>query len=174
MDTLSHGLWGAAGFGRKNRQSFWTSFCFGVGPDLLSFGLFFLIRLLTPNTPLLYGPMDPDMFPGYLYGLYNVTHSFVVFLAVFLVVFWFRGKPLWEMLAWPLHILFDIFTHSASFFPTPFLWPLSSYTFSGIMWHDPRIFIPNVVLLIGLYVWFFVIRRRKRKRPLQEGGIFTP
>jgi hypothetical protein len=67
------------------------------------------------------------------------------------------------MLAWLLHILVDIPTHSTRFFPTPFLWPISSYEFSGIGWANPMIFIPNVVLLTSLYVWYFLIRPRLKK-----------
>ncbi len=42
MDIVSHGLWGGAAFGRKNKKSFWVAFLFGVLPDLLAFGPFFI------------------------------------------------------------------------------------------------------------------------------------
>jgi hypothetical protein len=46
MDILSHGLWGAIAFGRRDRPSFWLAFLLGLAPDLLSFGiLYFAVSL---------------------------------------------------------------------------------------------------------------------------------
>ena len=70
--------------------------------------------------------------------------------------------PIWESFAWGLHIIFDIFTHSYRFFPTPFLWPISDVKVNGWPWGMPAIFIPNVILLALLYAWFFL---RQRKVP---------
>lgn len=76
-----------------------------------------------------------------------------------------------EMLAWPLHILVDIPTHSERFFPTPFLWPLSDFHVDGHPWSDPRIFIPNVILIAGLYTWYYWWRpRRERLRQALENA----
>ena len=44
MDILSHGLWGAIAFGRRNRPSFWLAFVIGLAPDLLSFGILWMGR----------------------------------------------------------------------------------------------------------------------------------
>jgi membrane-bound metal-dependent hydrolase YbcI (DUF457 family) len=96
-----------------------------------------------------------------VYTLYNVSHSFLTAFLVFGIVWFVYKKPMFELLAWPLHILVDIPTHSSEFFPTPFLWPLSDFTVNGISWGQPVIFIPNVVLLIGLYVWFFYKKYHK-------------
>lgn len=163
MDIVSHGLYGGVFFGRKNKLSFWLSFFFGVAPDLFSFGI------LTVGTWL--GLLDrpdwssgsPPIIPQFVYVLYNYTHSFMVFVVVFGLVWWLRKKPLLEMLSWPLHILVDIPTHSNRFFPTPFLWPISDYKVNGHPWSSPEIFIPNVILLISLYLWFFLIKPRLHK-----------
>lgn len=172
MDILSHGLYGGVAFGRKTQQSFWASFFFGIAPDLFSFGVF------TAGTWV--GIFDhpdwssgqhpgPGQFPSFVQGSYDLTHSLVVFVLVFAAVWLIRQKPLWEMAGWGLHILVDIPTHSDAFFPTPFLWPVSSYSINGHPWSSPEIFIPNVILLIGLYGWFFVIKPwRARRKALQE------
>ena len=162
MDIVSHGLWGSLAFGRKNRKSFWTAFFFGIAPDLFSFGLFTIgVWLgLEHGTDWSGGPPDPSRIPPYVHQLYNVTHSLVVFAIVFVLVMLIRRKPWWEMSAWGLHILVDIPTHSERFFPTPFLWPFSDFHINGISWGQPIIFIPNVILLLALYFWYFVIRRR--------------
>ncbi|HEY7531274.1 MAG TPA: hypothetical protein VH681_00670, partial [Nitrospiraceae bacterium] len=63
-------------------------------------------------------------------------------------------RPLWGLSAWGLHVLVDIPTHSFAFFPTPFLWPLSTWKFDGWQWMTPTILVPNYVLLALLYAWF--------------------
>lgn len=163
MDIISHGLWGGLAFGRKSRRSFWLSFFFGIAPDLLSFGLFTMSVWLGLAHGLDWnaGPPDPGLVPQYVHNLYNVTHSLVVFALAFGLVWLLRKKPVWEMGGWLFHILLDIPTHGVQFFPTPFLWPISDVHIDGRPWSNPDIFIPNVVLLISLYLWFFVIRRRR-------------
>ena len=59
----------------------------------------------------------------------------------------------WPMLAWPMHIIVDFFTHSIEFFPTPILWPISDYRFDGIPWSNPYIWFSNIAGIILLYVW---------------------
>jgi hypothetical protein len=70
-------------------------------------------------------------------------------------------KPILEFMAWGLHILVDIPTHSSAFFPTPFLWPLSDFMVDGVGWSSPWIFFPNLILLVVFYLWFFVHKKRK-------------
>ncbi len=167
MDTLSHGLYGGVAFGRASKKSFWLSFLFGVGPDLLSFGLFTAgtwVGLFDhPDWSSGRHP-DPSQIPQFVHILYDVTHSFIVFALIFALVWFFRKKPLYEMLGWPLHILVDIPTHSDQFFPTPFLWPLSDYRVNGHPWSSPEIFIPNVILILSLYLWFYVIKPWRQKK----------
>lgn len=162
MDTLSHALYGGIAFGRHSRFSYWLAFFFGMAPDLFSFGLLFITNLLgiTHRPDWSAGPPPESMIPGYVHTMYDITHSLVVFAVVFALVWMIRHKPLWEMLAWPLHILVDIPTHSSEFFPTPFLWPLSDFHIDGHPWSRPEIFIPNVLILIGLYGWFWWKRKK--------------
>lgn len=165
MDIVSHGLWGGLAFGRKNRRSFWIAFFCGIAPDLFSFGIFSAMNILglVSGPDWSNGPPDPRSIPDYVYHLYNMTHSLVMFAVVFLVVWAIRKKPLYELFAWPLHILMDIPTHSTQFFPTPFLWPFVDYRVDGIPWSHPYIFFPNWIFLILLYLYFFVYRKRKIK-----------
>lgn len=166
MDVLSHGLWGGISFGRKNRRSFWLAFLFGVLPDLIPFGPFFAAVFLgfyeRPSFAL--GGHPPEyLMPPFVHYLYQWTHSLVIFAIVFALAWLLLRHPVYPLLAWLLHIVFDIFTHTASFFPTPFLWPLSNYHVSLINWSDPRIFIPDVAFLFLLYVWFFLARARSHR-----------
>jgi len=165
MDILSHGLWGGITFGRKNRRNYWWAFFFGISPDLFSFGIFMAMRVLglVSGPDWSSGPPPMEKIPAYVRLLYNPTHSLIVFAAIFFLVWLLLKKPFLPMLAWGLHILFDIPTHSAEFFPTPFLWPLSGLQVDGVPWSHPVIFIPNIVFLAGLYSWYFLVRRRKQK-----------
>lgn len=165
MDFLSHGLWGGIALGRASRRSFWLAFVFGMAPDLCSFGLVFADGLLTHGLDFFNGlghPPDAAQIPAYVNQLYDATHSLPVFALVFALVWWLRKRPLMELGAWGLHIVVDVFTHSAKFFPTPFLWPLSDAHVDGVPWSEPAIFFTNVGLLVGVYAWFF-IRKPKRR-----------
>ena len=172
MDIISHGLWGSIVFGRKNRRSFWLSFLFGILPDLAAFAPFFTLTILgiTYREWEIGEPPDPESIPDYIYQIYNISHSLIVFLAAFLFLLFLFRRPIWEFTAWGLHILLDIPTHSSGFFPTPFLWPISDFRFNGHPWSDPVIFLPNVFLLLSLYIWYFKIypKRRKIDIPIQK------
>jgi len=65
------------------------------------------------------------------------------------------------MLAWSLHILIDIPTHQG-IFALHFLWPLSSYGFSGIRWENPWFFAANYSALFFLYLWLWIGARRRQ------------
>jgi len=160
MDIISHGLWGSLLVGRQNKTQFWLAFFFGVAPDLFSFGIFTVLTLLGINSRPDWsaGPPPMEAIPAYINTFYNITHSLIIFLIIFTLVSLILKKPLWVMLAWPLHILLDIFTHSSEFFPTPFLWPVASYTFNGIGWGTPSIFFTNWGLLLILYIWFAITK----------------
>jgi len=172
MDIISHGLWGAIAFGRKNRKSFLLAFLFGVLPDLLSFGIFFVLAIFGVFERPDFGGMEPptnEMVPSFVHSLYNVTHSLVVFLVIFVLLWVAFKRPIFVFAAWGLHILIDIPTHSSSFFPTPFLWPLSDFIIDGKSWASPYIFFPDVILLSFLYIWFFIWKRRGKDRSNKEG-----
>ena len=165
MDIISHGLWGGIAFGRKSKRLFWWSFLIGIAPDLLSFGLFSVANILGlvsgPDWKL--GSVDPLAFPIAIYKLYNITHSLVIFALVFGLVWFLRRKPFLPILAWGLHILVDIPTHSAAFFPTPFLWPISNFTVNGVSWGQPLIFFPDIILLAALYLVWWRSKMKKKK-----------
>lgn len=163
MDILSHGLYGGVAFGRQSRTAYWLAFLFGILPDLVAFGPHFVSSLFgnggfprpseeAPHTLIV---------PEYVYGIYNLSHSFVIFAVAFALVWLLRRRPLLPMLAWGLHVLIDIPTHTTAFFPTPFLWPLADVRVNGIAWSDPWIFIPNIIILAVLYAgWRYTVRRR--------------
>ncbi len=163
MDTLSHGLYGGIAFGRKSRKDYITAFLFGVMPDILAFGPVFagsFLGLMEWPSRHIEGT-DILIMPKYVYHVYNATHSLIIF-GIFFGLLWLFKKKKFAMLslAWPLHILVDIPTHTLQFFPTPVLWPFSSFAFNGIRWSNPIIFIPNVIILIVLHTIWYLKRKR--------------
>lgn len=154
MDIISHGLWGGAAFGRNNKKIFWIAFFFGIAPDLFSFGIYFVQRILT-NGFIFSHEAYHTVIPSYVYTLYNFTHSLIIFSIIFLIASYFLRRPVYEMCGWGLHIAMDIFTHSYAFFPTPFLFPISEFKIDAIGWSHPIIFIPNLVLLVVIYAYLY-------------------
>lgn len=160
MDIFSHGLWGGVALGRKQKSLYWWSFGFGMMPDLLSFGVYTVANFFS----LVSGPeWNPALIPQSVHVLYSITHSFVIFVPIFGLVWFLRKKPFLPLLAWSLHILVDIPTHSASFFPTPFLWPVSNIIVDGVSWARPIVFYPDVVLLVVVYLVWWINSRRNRR-----------
>jgi hypothetical protein len=186
MDIFAHTLWTAAGakvlntnrkFLEKNKgpmKVWWAAF-WGVAPDLFAFGFPFLAGLYFIVT----GHLDLSQF-GAHHGLglpesaswisdlppklYNISHSFVTFAVVFLVVWAIRKRPYYEMLGWALHIAIDIPSHVANFYPTPLFWPVSNWKFlHGVSWGNPTYMIINYSALALVWIFILVHYFRKKK-----------
>ena len=164
MDIIAHGLYGGVGFAHKSKKSFWTAVWWGVFPDLVAFGTFFPYFVWTRGfyreEIMRIEPPTLEIIPSYVYAIYNYSHSLIIFSFIFGLVWLWYKKPVLEMLAWPLHIIMDIPTHSGAFFPTPFLYPLSSFYVEGIPWGTPYIFFGYWTMLFILYGIMFLIRYR--------------
>ena len=105
MDIFSHGLWGGVAFGRKNRKVFWLAFAIGMLPDIFSFGILWIANILgLYQRPDWHqgGPPPMDSIPPFISYLYNATHSLIIFLAVFFIIWAVRKKPFWLLGAWGL------------------------------------------------------------------------
>lgn len=167
MDIVSHGLWGGLAFGKQNRQKYWLAFICGVLPDILSFGIFTIAQVIGLEARIDWAdkPTNADI-PSYVHILYNYTHSLIIFIAVFLLVWLIIKRPFIPLLAWGFHIALDIFTHSDAFFPTPFLWPLSDFKVDGISWSHPLIFFPNWILIIIGYTAWYIYKKKQQKKTL--------
>ena len=164
MDVFAHALWTTAGgivaqrrFQRRIRLG-WLA-VWGVLPDLVTFAVPAAIRvwrLLTgASKSLLPDGRGPHF--DWVWGLYNGTHSAVVFAACFGAVWLVAGRPVLEMLGWGLHILIDVFTHSG-FFAVQFLWPLSAIHLDGVRWEEPWFLAMNYAALAAVYLLLWVRR----------------
>lgn len=161
MDIISHGFWGGIAFGRHAKKAFLIAFFFGVLPDLFAFSGTFIERLFF-DREIIHAPIS--QIPRYVYTLYSISHSLVISLAVVLICVAIWKSRAYVMLAWPLHILFDVVSHDLRFFPTPFLWPFPTPYFPGTPWSTPWVFFSNWILLIGLYIaWYFIWKIKSKK-----------
>ena len=163
MDIISHGLWGGVTLGRKKRSNFIYGFGLSILPDILGEGIMFsLIFLGVNNMPSIeQGHPNITEFPVYVQNFYNATHSLIIFLTVFALFWIITRKPFWLLLAWGLHIIIDIPTHSFKLFPTPFLWPISDFKINGIPWDNSIVLIPNILLLVIFYI-FWLYKKKLR------------
>ncbi len=163
MDVLAHGLWGGAGFLSRGRKTFAAALVLGMAPDLLSFGLFHLTHPQWISQRILgevSGPPPISILPDFVFHAYNLTHSLIVWSVLFGLIWVWRRHPPWVFLAWGLHILCDIPTHSSSYFPTPFLWPLPTPFVQGISWATRWFMVTNYTALLLAYIALLVYRRR--------------
>ena len=184
MDTLSHGLWGGVIAKVANRTSprlsYGWSFWWGVFPDLAAFGIPFLwlfsrIAFSSMTFADIYrshGSAPPSLPASYWFDtfaptVYNYSHSFIIFIGVFALVALIARRPVWELMAWPLHILVDIPTHTDGFYVTPFLWPVSDVHVQGIRWLNMELLLVNYALLALVYL---ALKSRKRSSaiPFQQ------
>lgn len=161
MDTLSHTLWGGGLFGFRGHIR--LALFFGAFPDLVSFGLWLPQRVLENGLEFGNGPPPLEQMPGWLFTSYDFSHSLLVALAVIVLVAWRRRDIAFAMLAWPFHILLDVPFHSADFFPTKILWPLSDWIFDGIHWGNPWVWFSNLTGLALLWAWRWRKRNGVRK-----------
>lgn len=160
MDIFAHGLWGGVTFGRK--RLFGLAMLFGVLPDLLSFGPLFLMRLSSGT--LKFGKPNLAEIPGWVFTSYNISHSLFTALVLYFLIRYFSKNLSFAFLVYPLHILCDIPTHSKSFFPTPFLFPVSNIKVDGISWADPVFMLVNYSAIVTAYTLFFIWKFRIKKK----------
>ena len=168
MDTLSHAGWGYVV--SKHRGMAWWGALAGAMPDLLFFipsrieivierGWGVAARIGgEPGVWRAGGPpLPPELVEAY-WRYYVWTHSLVMLAAVTLVVATTRFRRwCWLAVPYALHIVMDLPTHER-YEGRPF-YPLSDWYFIGLSWGDPRIFFPNVVLLLVALWW---VRKRSR------------
>ena len=161
MDTFSHALWGYGLFGYKRYA--WLALFFGAMPDLISFGAFMVMQVVTGAW--LAGPPPLHTLPPWLFINYAIGHSFIVSFAVLALVRFWRKEIAFTMLAWPFHIVLDFPFHTKAYFATPIFWPISDFKVDGIAWSRWYIWWPNVAGLAILLVY-----RHRQKKKLKSGA----
>lgn len=163
MDTLSHAAWGWVTLRRPRPYLAWWGAAAGALPDILFFvpyaieqvavgGVRSLLLANEPGVWKLDGPPLPPIMAAAYDSYYVYTHSLVLLGGALLLLYAARQRQwLWLGLPYAVHILMDIPTHER-FAPQPFF-PLSDWRFIGLSWGDPRIFWPQLALLLGALAW---------------------
>jgi hypothetical protein len=160
----------------------------GVMPDILSFTpviVWMLWQMFVCDVDFWHIPR-PELLPPeernkivifqLTRTLYQTSHSFVFFFSAFLLVWlvrWYTGSiqavnyknnvtrfmP-FAMTGWFIHRALDIPTHSKSFYPTPFLYPISDFYFDGFSWGNMWFMICNYSALLLVFI---VLRIQEKK-----------
>ncbi len=145
MDTFAHALWSYIIF--HNSEFVWYAVLAGILPDVLSWGIYMVVGFYQHKGKK-WGKPDIKSIPRWVFTLYGITHSIFSMILVFTITSILLGEFPYFLLAWPIHVLIDIPTHSRDFLPTPFLWPVSDWKFPGFSWGQKWFMIVNYSLLV--------------------------
>lgn len=176
MDTLAHALWaGAAAVAVQrsvglDRRGIAATVSLALLPDLMH-----LLPILawvvfgdgTAATLQAYAfatpekePFLPAMVQLLSHHLHCIAHSLVLVGGVSLLAGLVLRRWCWPLMGWWLHILLDIPTHSADFYPVPALYPFTMDGLDGIAWNTPWFMAANYAALAGVALWLALRRRR--------------
>ncbi|MEW6051963.1 MAG: hypothetical protein AB1644_12995 [Candidatus Zixiibacteriota bacterium] len=161
MDFISHALWTNLIYNQSTLPERLLATALGVAPDALAFGPLMASRWLSGKKRVM-GKVDETTYdelnrtiPRWVFRIYDITHSIPIWLVGFFLWWWLRGSVPWPAFAWLIHILVDIPTHTKRFFPTPFVWPFSSYRFDGINWGVRWFMVLNYSACIVMYCFVY-------------------
>jgi hypothetical protein len=172
MDTFAHALWAGIGITAASRRVpiprcvALATVGMAVLPDLAHLlplvasggGLQTLVdyTLARPGTEPVLAPWVAML----AHHLHCILHSAVIAgVATLLVLRWGRWL-LAPLLGWWSHIVIDVFTHSADFYPVPVLYPFTQRGFDGLAWNTPGFQVVNYsAIAVVLLVLVFTRRR---------------
>ena len=171
VDILAHGLWvgvGAAWMHRHRRLDRRTTVLalgLAVVPDLaqllplLYLALFshdgWTVLLAYANALPGYEPALSPVVTELTHHLHCVMHSALVAGVVTAISWMWLGRFWIPLLGWWSHILIDVFTHSAEFYPSPVFYPVTYWGFDGLAWNTPWFMVANylTMLVVAVAVW---------------------
>ena len=175
MDILAHSLWAGVGLTLARRR--WPLAARTVVATLVLAALPDVLHLLPIAAWTSFGggsldvlrayavavpgqePALPDMVKLLSHHLHCVAHSALVAGGVTMLLWAVRGS-LWIPLAgWWSHIVIDVFTHSADYYPAPVLYPITQRGFDGLAWNTPWFMALNYAALVAAGVWLHIRRR---------------
>ena len=174
MDILAHALWAGAGAqlaGRRRplkRRTVALIVTLAALPDILHLlplvgwwlfgdGTFAALRAYAIAVPGQEPPL-PSVVQLLSHQLHCIAHSAVVAGAATLLL-WLVLRSLWlPLLGWWSHIVIDVFTHSADYYPVPVLYPITDRGFDGMAWNTPWFMVANYVALCVVSLWLTRLR----------------
>jgi hypothetical protein len=121
-------------------------------------------------------PWLPPMVGLISHHLHCLGHSAIIAGVVTWLVWRLRGALWIPLLGWWSHIVIDVFTHSADYYASPVLYPITERGFDGIAWNTSAFMLVNHLALavVGLWIvidssrgrrWRTVLGRRLARRP---------
>jgi hypothetical protein len=176
MDIVAHTLWAGAAVAllRRHRPvaprtAGWTV-ALAALPDVLQIvpvlawwlaggGTFAAVRAFAIAVPG-QEPALPPLVELISHTLHCTVHSAVVATAVTLLL-WVWRRSLWlPLLGWWSHIVIDVFTHSADYYASPVLYPLTERGFDGLAWNTPGFMVLNYLALALVGLWLLQGERK--------------
>ena len=169
MDILAHSLWAGAGVTLAQRhwhlspRTLALTVLLASLPDLLhllpiiAWGMFgdgsladvWRFAIAVPGGE----PALPPLVNLWAHHLHCVMHRAMVAAAATLLN-WLAWHALWfPLLGWWSHIVIDVFTHSADYYPSPVLYPITQRGFDGLAWNTPWFLVGNYAALGVTAVW---------------------
>ena len=128
-----------------------------IGWWLLGDGSFATVRAYAIAVPGQI-PWIPSLIVLWSQHLHCVLHSAVVAGSVTLLL-WTIRQALWvPMFGWWSHIVIDVFTHSADYYPSPVLYPVTQRGFDGLAWNTPWFLVLNYAALCTAGCWLWMSR----------------
>ena len=176
MDIFAHALWVGVGVSLARRRwnistrALVATVLLATLPDIfhllpiagwwvLADGSFEAVRAYAIAVPGQL-PVLPEMVQLWSHHLHCITHSAIVAGAVTLLVWTVRCAFWIPFLGWWSHIIIDVFTHSADYFPSPVLYPITERGFDGLAWNTPWFMVLNYGVLVVTGLWFWSSRKR--------------
>lgn len=181
MDIVAHALWAGAAVDclrsrvTISRSEAVTTIALAVAPDLVqllpllgwtAFGTGTLASLAaysvaSPGTE----PALPAAVQLLAHHLHCTMHSAIIALAVTMIGWIASGRIWFPLLGWWLHIVIDVFTHSADYYPSPVFYPITMWGFNGIAWNEPWFLTVNYSALLAVGIWRLRSRRHAAAIP---------
>ena len=179
MDILAHGLWAAALVQLVRRRTPVTpgagraTVAAAVVPDLMHALPLLLWTALAGGRHGLaalsaYAVASPGQEPALpawvalaSHHLHCIAHSALI-AALVTVLCWVAVRRVaLALVGWWSHVVIDVFTHSADYYPVPVFYPLSNLAFDGIAWNEPWALAANYAALAAVWSWL-LLRSRHR------------
>lgn len=169
MDIVAHSLWAAlACRWRGHRQQVtraenaWT-IALAAAPDLVQLAPIVAAAALTRDgwramsayfqaLPH-FEPVLPVLVETVMHHLHCTMHSAIVACVVTMLIWKWIGRFWWPLVGWWSHIVIDVFTHSADFYPSPVLYPLTQNGFDGLAWNTPWFLWLNYAAIALVWTW---------------------
>ena len=172
MDTVAHALWAGIGIAAARRRvpipraMALATIGMAVLPDLAHLlplvagggGLRTLVdyTFATPGAEPVLAPWVAML----SHHLHCILHSAVIAGVASVCVWRWRRSLLVPLLGWWSHIVIDVFTHSADFYPVPVLYPFTQRGFDGLAWNTPGFQWVNYGAIAAAVLVLVLTRRR--------------